>query len=146
MTTGLDPAGRRVAWELVRAIRERGATVLLVTHLMDEAEQLCDRVAVVNSGKIIALDSPRGLIATHAGDTHVIFSTDVPDLSWLEEIPQVHRVDRRGPRVEVEGNGPVLALVASALVKHGITPADLRTEQPTLEDVFLKLTGHGVHD
>ena len=120
--------------------------MLLVTHFMDEAEQLCDRVAVVDSGKIIALDSPRGLIANHAGDTHVIFSTDVADISWLEEIPQVHRVGRRGPRIEVAGSGPVLALVAAALVEHGIVPTDLRTEQPTLEDVFLKLTGHGVHD
>jgi ABC-2 type transport system ATP-binding protein len=146
MTTGLDPAGRRVAWELVRAIRERGTTVLLVTHFMDEAEQLCDRVAVVDSGKIIALDSPRDLIATYTSDIRVIFSTDAPDISWLEEIEQVHRMDRRGPHVEVEGSGPVLVLVAAALVEHGITPTDLRTEQPTLEDVFLKLTGHGVHD
>ena len=146
MTTGLDPAGRRVAWELVRTIRERGTTVLLVTHFMDEAEQLCDRVAVVDSGKIIALDSPRGLITTYTSDIRVIFSTDASDLSWLKEIPQVNRVDRRGPRVDVEGNGPVLAMVASALVEHGIVPTDLRTEQPTLEEVFLKLTGHGVHD
>ena len=146
MTTGLDPAGRRVAWELVHAIRERGTTVLLVTHFMDEAEQLCDRVAVMDSGKIIALDSPQGLITTYTSDIRVIFSTDASDLSWLEEIPQVNRVDRRGPRVEVEGSGPVLAMVASTLVEHGIVPTDLRTEQPTLEDVFLKLTGHGVHD
>ncbi|UCB42912.1 MAG: ABC transporter ATP-binding protein [Dehalococcoidales bacterium] len=146
MTTGLDPAARRVAWELVRAIRERGTTVLLVTHFMDEAEQLCDRVAVVDRGEIVALDSPQSLIATHTSEIRVIFSTDRSDLSWLEEIPQVHQINRLGPRVEVEGNGPVLALVAVALVEHGITPTDLRIEQPTLEDVFLRLTGHGVHD
>jgi len=146
MTTGLDPAGRRVAWELVRAIRERGTTVLLVTHFMDEAEQLCDRVAVVDSGKIIATGTPQGLITEYASEVRVIFTTSHEDISWLDEISHVNKVIRSGPRVEVEGSGPVLALVAASLVEHGITPTDLRTEQPTLEDVFLKLTGHGVHD
>ncbi len=144
MTAGLDPAARRVAWDLIRAIRERGTTVVLVTHFMDEAEQLCDRVAVMDCGRIAALDTPQGLIATYAGQIRVIFSTERTDLSWLEEVPHVNRVTRRGPRVEVEGSGPVLALVAAGLVDHGITPSDLRVEQPTLEDVFLTITGHGV--
>ena len=144
MTTGLDPAARRVAWNLVRAIRDRGTTVVLVTHFMDEAEQLCHRLAVMDQGRVVALDTPQGLITTYAGQIRVIFSTERTDLSWLEEIPQVSRVTRRGPRVEVEGSGPVLAVVAAALVNHGITPSDLRAEQPTLEDVFLTITGHGV--
>jgi len=146
MTTGLDPAARRVAWGLIRAIRERGTTILLVTHFMDEAEHLCDRVAVVDRGRIVALDAPQGLITTHASDIRVIFTSDYPDLSWLEELPEVHRITRNGPRIEVEGSGPVLARVAAALVQHGIVPSDLRTEQPTLENVFLKLTGHSVHE
>jgi ABC-2 type transport system ATP-binding protein len=108
---------------------------------MDEAEQLCDRVAIVDRGRIIALDTPQGLITTYAGQIRVIFSTDLTDLSWLEHIDNVDRVNRRGPRVEISGSGPVLALVAAALVDHGIAPSDLRVEQPTLEDVFLKLTG-----
>ncbi len=141
MTTGLDPAARRVAWELIRAIRERGATVVLVTHFMDEAQQLCDRLAIVEGGRVVALDSPQGLIAEHAGRVRVIFTTDAPDVSWLEHVPHVQKVARSGPRVEVEGDGPVLALSAAALVEHGIVPADLRVEQPTLEDVFLALTG-----
>lgn len=144
MTAGLDPAGRRVAWELIRSIRDRGTTVVLVTHFMDEAEQLCDRLAVVDGGRIVALDTPQGLISAHTGGIRVIFSTDHADLSWLERVPHVRQVARRGPRVEVEGSGPVLALVAAALVEHGITPSDLRVEQPALEDVFLALTGHGV--
>ena len=144
MTTGLDPAARRVAWNLVRAIRDRGTTVVLVTHFMDEAEQLCHRLAVMDQGRVVALDTPQGLITTYASQIRVIFSTERTDLSWLEEIPQVSRVTRRGPRVEVEGSGPVLAVVAAALVNHGITPSDLRAEQPTLEDVFLTITGHGV--
>jgi ABC-2 type transport system ATP-binding protein len=76
----------------------------------------------------------------------VIFSTEKTDVPWLEKIPGVLRVTRKGPRVEVEGSGPVLALVAAALVGHGIVPPDLRIEQPTLEDVFLKLTGHTAGD
>jgi len=146
MTTGLDPAARRVAWGLVRSIRERGTTVVLVTHFMDEAEYLCDRVAIIDRGSIVALDTPQGLITTHASEVRVVFSSDHPNLSWLDEIPEVGRVIRQGPRVEVEGSGPVLAKVAASLVAHGITPADLRTEQPTLEEVFLKLTGHSVHE
>ena len=140
MTTGLDPAARRVAWDLIRSIRERGKTVVLVTHFMDEAEKLCDRLVVVDKGRTKALDSPQGLITTYASDIRVVFSTDYTDVSWLQNIPHVHTINRQGPRVEVEGTGPVLALVAAALVDHSITPSDLRIEQSSLEDVFLKLT------
>jgi ABC-2 type transport system ATP-binding protein len=144
MTTGLDPAARHVAWDLIRAIRERGTTVVLVTHFMDEAERLCDRIAVVDKGLIIASDTPQGLISEYASDVRVVFSTEETELSWLSEIPDVKGIERHGLRVEVSGSGPVLALVAAALVEHGIIPTDLRVEQPSLEDVFLKLTGHGV--
>ncbi len=143
MTTGLDPAARHVAWDLIRAIRDRGTTVALVTHFMDEAEELCDRVAIVDRGKIVASDTPQGLIDKHASEVRVIFTTEQEDLSWLSDIPEVREVIRKGPRVEVEGSGPVLALAAAALVEHGIIPADLRVEKPALEDVFLKMTGHG---
>jgi ABC-2 type transport system ATP-binding protein len=140
MTAGLDPAARRVAWGLIRAVRERGTTVVLVTHYMDEAEQLCDRVAVMDRGRIAALDTPQGLINRLSGQIRVTFSTDHTDLAWLEQVPHVQRVERRAQRVDVEGSGPVLALVAAELVGHGIVPSDLRVEQPTLEDVFLALT------
>jgi len=142
MTAGLDPAARHVAWDLIRAIREHGATVVLVTHFMDEAEHLCDRLAIVDQGKLVALDTPQGLITTYASQIKVVFTTEHSDLSWLEQIPQVRSVTRHGPRVEVGGSGPVLALVAASLVAHGIMPSDLRMEQPTLEDVFLAITGH----
>jgi ABC-2 type transport system ATP-binding protein len=144
MTTGLDPAARRVAWDLIRSIRDRGATVVLVTHFMDEAEKLCDRLAIVDRGKIVAMDTPQGLITEYASEVRVIFTTSREDVSWLDEISHVKKVIRSGPRVEVEGSGLVLPLVAASLVEHGITPADLRLEQPTLEDVFLKLTGQDV--
>jgi ABC-2 type transport system ATP-binding protein len=142
MTTGLDPAARRTAWDLIRAIRERGTTVVLVTHFMEEAERLCDRVAIIDGGKTVAMDTPYSLMNKYTSRTRVIFTSDYPDLTWLAEISHVKRVNRQGPRVEVEGEGPVLALVAAALVNRGITPSDLRVEQITLEDVFLKLTGH----
>ena len=146
MTTGLDPAARHIAWDLIRSVRDRGTTVVLVTHFMDEAEKLCDRVAIVDRGKIAAIDTPQGLINEYASEVRVVFTTEQSDLSWLNEIPEVHAVIKTGPRVEVEGSGPVLALVAAALVQHGIIPADLRVEQPSLEDVFLKLTGTGTGD
>ena len=141
MTTGLDPAARRVAWDLIRSVRDRGTTVVLVTHFMDEAEKLCDRLAIVDKGNIAAMDTPQGLITEYASEVRVIFSTEQPDLAFLDDIPQVKRVTRSGPRVEVEGSGAVLALVAARLSEHGIVPADLRLEQPTLEDVFLTITG-----
>jgi ABC-2 type transport system ATP-binding protein len=146
MTAGLDPAARHVAWDLIRAIRDRGATVVLVTHFMDEAENLCDRVAIIDHGKIIATDSPQGLITRYASEVRVIFSTEKTELTWLEKVPGVTKITKKGPRVELKGSGPLLALVAAALVEHGIVPDDLRVEQPTLEDVFLKLTGHAAED
>lgn len=144
MTAGLDPGARRTAWDLIRAIRDRGTTIVLVTHFMEEAERLCDRIAIMDRGKVAAIDSPQGLITSNAGTVRVLFTaTNGTDLNFLAEIPEVKSVIRKGPRVEVEGNGPVLALVAAALVQHGIVPADLKLEQPSLEDIFLKLTGHG---
>jgi ABC-2 type transport system ATP-binding protein len=140
LTQGLDPAARRVAWGLIRAIRERGATVVLVTHYMDEAEQLCDRIAVVDGGRVVATDTPQGLISRFGGPVRVTFTPDGQDVRFLEDLSQVRSVRRRGTRVEAEGTGPVLALVAAELVARGLVPPDLRVEQPTLEDVFLRLT------
>jgi ABC-2 type transport system ATP-binding protein len=146
MTTGLDPAARHVAWELIEEIRDRGATVVLVTHFMDEAERLCDRVAVVERGRIIALGPPVALIDEHAPELRVVFTVGGLDVGWLAELDHVRAVTQGGPRVTVHGDGPVLALVAAALVERGIVPRDLRVERPSLEDVFLGLTGHHVED
>jgi ABC-2 type transport system ATP-binding protein len=141
LTQGLDPAARRVAWDLVRSVRDRGATVVLVTHFMEEAEQLCDRVAVVHQGRVAAVGAPQELITRHGGGIRVVFSAPADaEVGWLERVPHVIRVTRHGPRLEVAGEGPVLAHVGAALVAHGIEPTDLRLEQPTLEDVFLQLT------
>jgi ABC-2 type transport system ATP-binding protein len=140
LTQGLDPAARRVAWGLIRAIRERGATVVLVTHYMDEAEQLCDRIAVIDGGRVVATDTPQGLIARFGGPIKITFTPDGHDVRFLEDVAHVQAVRRRGDHIEAEGTGPVLALVAAELVSRGLVPADLRVEQPTLEDVFLRLT------
>jgi ABC-2 type transport system ATP-binding protein len=146
MTTGLDPAARRDAWDLIRQMRDRGTTVVLVTHFMEEAERLCDRVAIVDRGRIVATGAPQALIAEHAQGVRVVFSTEVDDLAWLPAVAHVVSVNRHGPRVEVDGDGPVLAHVAAALLAHGIEPHDLHPEMPTLEDVFLHITGHSLRD
>jgi len=153
MTTGLDPAARHVTWGLIEAIRERGTTVVLVTHFMDEAERLCDRVAVMDAGRIVAMGTPSALIEASAGAVRVRFTATAaaggapggaPDVDWLATVPHVRDVERRGGTVTVTGDGPVLAHVAGALLARGLEPPDLRVERPTLEDTFLKLTGHGL--
>jgi ABC-2 type transport system ATP-binding protein len=141
LTQGLDPAARRVAWDVIREIRERGTTVVLVTHDMDEAEQLCDRLVIVDRHRVVALGTPQEIIGRSERGIRVRFSTDQGDISWLPDVDHVERVVRRGRQVEVAGSGPVLAMVASALVAHGIIPEDLRVDQASLEDVFLELTG-----
>ena len=140
MTTGLDPSSRRVAWELIRRIREGGATVVLVTHFMDEAEQLCDRLVVVDGGVVVAEGSPQELIDRYSAGIRVLFSASEVDLSWLEDVPHVKDVHAERGRYEIHGDGPVLAHVAAALLSRGIEPSDLRAERATLEDVFLSLT------
>ncbi|HET9780888.1 MAG TPA: ABC transporter ATP-binding protein [Candidatus Dormibacteraeota bacterium] len=140
MTTGLDPGARRVAWDLIEEIRRRGTTVVLVTHFMEEAERLCDRVAVINRGKVVAMGRPRELIAAHAGEVHVHFTVHQP-VPWLKDVPFVHSLHQDDGSVEVLGEGAVLAHVGAALVAHGCAPEDLHVERMTLEDVFLRITG-----
>jgi ABC-2 type transport system ATP-binding protein len=144
MTTGLDPVARHGAWDLIKEIRANGTTVILVTHFMDEAEELCDRLAIVNQGKLLALDSPFGLTSKYATNMKAAFSYEGDDLPSMEDIPQVKKVTRIGGTVEVEGIGSFVSLMAAKLVNHGIVPNDLRTRQPSLEDVFLTLTGHRI--
>jgi ABC-2 type transport system ATP-binding protein len=145
MTTGLDPAARRVAWDLVAAVRERGTTVILVTHFMDEAERLCDRVAVLLDGRVTASGTPVELTrATHARRTVRFSVPDGADLGFLDGIPGVVTVVRHGSSVAVVGEDAVLARVAHALVERGLEPVDLRVELPSLEDAYLALTSSPV--
>jgi ABC-2 type transport system ATP-binding protein len=143
LTQGLDPQARRVTWGLIQDIRESGKTVILVTHFMDEAETLCDRVAIIDHGQVVALDTPQRLISAQDMSTRVSFSTD-QDVSFLSAIDGVRCMSRSGGQVHVDGTGPVLALTAAELVAHGIVPDDLRAERATLEDAFIALTGENV--
>jgi ABC-2 type transport system ATP-binding protein len=139
MTTGLDPAARRIAWSLIKTVRDRGATIVLVTHFMDEVETLCDRVAVFKNGRIVAIDSPHGIVERYSAERTVRFSAELEDLAWLSKIPTVHAVKRQGRNVEVSGEGAVLVHVAAAMMGRGLEPADLRVEVPTLEDAYIGL-------
>lgn len=143
LTTGLDPQARRTTWNLIRSIRERGVTVVLVTHYMDEVQRLCDRVAVINRGRLVALDTPSELIASLERRQRVRFRLlDGFEPGVLAELPGVHRVRQLEDDVIVEGEGPLMARVATALADHGIVPPDLRTEGGSLDDVYLALTGN----
>jgi ABC-2 type transport system ATP-binding protein len=148
LTTGLDPQARRAMWDQVRSIRERGTTVFLTTHFMEEAERLCDQVAIIDHGKIVALDTPQDLIDTLDAEHRVIFEVDGPfDEASLRAIPGVVRVERIGERVLVYGQEDGLVTgVINALEAGRIRFENLRTEQPTLEDVFLALTGKEMRD
>jgi len=142
LTTGLDPHARRAMWDLVRGVRERGKTVFLTTHYMEEAEQLCDRVLVVDHGRVVALDSPANLIRDLAGEVRILFTAEAGfDPAPLRALEGVARVERNGDRVLVAGRGDrLICVVINALDARGVRFRDLRTEQPDLEDVFLALT------
>ena len=144
MTTGLDPVARHTAWKLIKEIRDSGTTVVLVTHFMDEAEELCDRLAIVDKGKIVALETPGKLVAGFSSSIRVSFDYPGEDIEWLRDVSDVKSVRRSGSKVEVEGVGAVLQRVAAALFSRGIIPVDFKIRQPSLEDVFLTLTGHQI--
>jgi len=146
LTTGLDPQARRAIWDLVRGIRQRGKTVFMTTHLMEEAERLCDRVAVIDRGKIIDIDTPSALVRRHCPERTVIVTTSQPSAEALfRELAGVTSVERREADVLIHGRGDELVSnIIQCLAQHAIHVIDFRTEMPTLEDVFLRLTGHSV--
>jgi len=146
LTTGLDPQARRAIWELVRGIRQRGKTVFMTTHLMDEAERLCDRVAIIDRGRIIDIDSPGALVRRHCPERTVIVTTPQPSADAIfRQLPSVTAVERRDDDVSIQGRGDdLVTTVIQCLAVHAIPVTDLRTESPTLEDVFLRVTGHSI--
>ncbi|MEO8448626.1 MAG: ABC transporter ATP-binding protein [Gemmatimonadota bacterium] len=142
LTTGLDPGARRATWDLIRSIQRRGATVLLVTHSMEEAESLCDRVAIIDRGRVRALGAPAELVGSGRTATRVRFTEPAGfSLALLEGVRGAERVTRDGAGVLVEGDGPLLVYVAERLARLPDPPVDLRSERSTLEETFLSLVG-----
>jgi ABC-2 type transport system ATP-binding protein len=141
LTTGLDPRARRDTWKLIEDVRDSGVTVLLVTHFMEEAQHLCDRVAVINAGRVIALDTPAGLIGRSSHSTVISFTPSRPlgddDLATL---PAVASVERKDGRLVINGTNETVNAVLSLLARHGITAQELRVADATLDAAFLDLT------
>ena len=147
LTTGLDPQSRRAIWELVRGIRERGKTVFLTTHLMEEAERLCDRVAIMEHGRIIDIDTPLRLVARHCPERTVVLSTSEAGAEeQFEKISGVDSVDCAGEEITIRGEGDLVTEVIQCLGENRIHVTDFRTILPNLEDVFLKLTGRSIRE
>ncbi|MGO9340776.1 MAG: ATP-binding cassette domain-containing protein [Terracidiphilus sp.] len=148
LTTGLDPQARHAIWDLVRGIRERGKTVFLTTHLMEEAERLCDRVAIMEHGRIIDIDTPDRLVARHCPERTVILATDDPSAAdRFQAIPGVDAVTCIGKQFTIRGRGDdLVTAVIHCLSESQIRVTDFRTILPNLEDVFLKLTGRSIRE
>ena len=148
LTTGLDPQARRAIWELVRGIRARGKTVFMTTHLMEEAERLCDRVAIIEHGRIIDVDSPQGLIDKHCPDRSVALTTDdARAADCFRSLRSVVDVKQDASQLTIHGRGDgFITEVIQCLAEHQVRVGSFRTELPTLEDVFLKLTGHSIRN
>lgn len=148
LTTGLDPQARHAMWDLIRDIRAEGKTILLTTHFMDEAERLCDRVAIIDHGRLVALDTPEGLITRYGGGLQVRFAlAPGHDLPNLDALPGLTRWEAQDGWVTIWGNEARLAgQVVLALEQQGYPILDLHIRRPTLEDVFLALTGRSIRD
>jgi len=148
LTTGLDPQARRAIWDLVREIRTRGKTVLLTTHLMEEAERLCDRVAIVERGRVIDIGTPAGLVRKHCQNEAVVLdTTDASASQRFEVIPGVESVTWQNNQCTIRGRGGDLVThVIQCLAEHRIQVTNFKTELPNLEDVFLTLTGHSIRE
>jgi ABC-2 type transport system ATP-binding protein len=142
LTTGLDPQARRETWSLIERVRDTGVTIILVTHFMDEAERLCDRIAVIDRGHVAAMDTPEGLIAQVNAVQQVRFRVSQPlDKNMLTELPEVSEVEITEGRYLVTGTGQLLSGVARALARAGVVAEDLRVDQRSLDDAFVAFTG-----
>ncbi|MFB4276289.1 MULTISPECIES: ABC transporter ATP-binding protein [unclassified Nonomuraea] len=142
LTTGLDPAARRDTWELIEQVRDTGVTIVLVTHFMEEAERLCDRLALIDAGKVVSTDTPAGLIRQVGSEQRLRFRPSAPiDDAVLLALPEVRDVTRSGDQIVVSGSDNLATAVTLTLANHQVVPANLRIEQATLDDAFLALTG-----
>ena len=147
LTTGLDPQARRATWDLVRGVREQGHTVFLTTHFMDEAENLCDRVAVMDHGKIVALGKPSDLIEQYAHETRIRLPQSLKkETDWLSAIRGVNSVEVSEDFTLINFNNENIVELLQLLDQHGISLKGLHIQQSSLEDVFLSLTGNEMRD
>lgn len=148
ITTGLDPQARIAVWDVIRDIRDNGATVFLTTHFMEEAERLCDRVAIVDHGQIVAIDTVPKLIASIGSESRITFTVDgAPPIEALKAVPGVSAVEHTAGQVVIRGSGNRLAQQIMGVMADADLPVqDLRSEQPSLEDVFLALTGRNIRE
>ncbi len=148
LTTGLDPQARRAIWGLVTGIRDRGTTVFLTTHLMEEAERLCDRVAIIEHGRLIEVGTPEELVRKHSPERTVVFTSDDANVAErMQGLGTVERAEGNGATYTIRGTGDdFVTEVINIIAREGIRVRGFRTEIPTLEDVFLKLTGHAIRD
>jgi ABC-2 type transport system ATP-binding protein len=143
LTTGLDPHARRETWGLVEQVREAGVTVLLVTHFMEEAERLCDRLALIDRGRVVAVDTPAGLAERTGGGQRMRFRPSAPlEDAELLALPEVDSLTRRDGRIELAGTSNLVQAVTSLLARRQIIAGGLRIEQATLDDAFISLTDH----
>ena len=148
LTTGLDPQARRRIWELVEDIRSRGKTVLLTTHLMEEAERLCDRVAIIDHGRVVDIGPPEELVRRHCPERSVVLRTD-PALrqETLSSIVGLENIAERQGELTLSGRGDeFVSAVLACLSDSGVRVTELTTVQANLEDVFLRLTGHSLRN
>ena len=142
LTTGLDPQARRATWDLIEQIRDDGVTVVLVTHFMEEAERLSDRVAVIDGGRLVAVDTPASIVSRNAPEQTIRFRPSRPfDVSMLRVLPEVASVREHGSRLVVTGTGDVLQSLTAVLARQQIVAEDLRIEQANLDDAYVVLTG-----
>ncbi len=146
LTTGLDSQARRETWALVEQMRDVGVTVVLVTHFMEEAERLADRIAVIDAGRLVAVDTPAGLIGRLPGGQRLRFRPSQPVDRLLADLPEVSGVRQSGAAVEVTGRGDLLQAVTGVLAHHDIATTDLRLDQASLDDAFLELTGRTIEE
>ncbi|WP_157001902.1 ABC transporter ATP-binding protein [Agromyces laixinhei] len=145
LTTGLDPQARRDTWDLIERIRDRGVTIVLVTHFMEEAERLCDRLALIDSGRVVAVDTPAGFVAKVDDRQRLRFRPSAPlDHGLLAGLPEVTNVERAGSQLVVTGTGNLLHAVTTLLAQQQVIAGDLRVEQTTLDDAFVALTGRSL--
>ena len=140
LTQNLDPVGRRRTWDVIRRVRDGGTTVVLVTHDVEEAERLCDRIVVLHRGRVVVEGSPESIVHALGGAPTVRFTDAEVDVRTLLGVPGVRDAHRHGPEVHVTGSGPLLAHLGAHLVLLGRPPEDLRLERPSLEDRFVALT------